>query len=138
MGNHIAKTAKIGRGCTFGHNIVILDDVEIGDNVYIGHSVVIHERTKIGNSIHIEDGSILGRVPKLGVSSRWNLSKELPPLEIGDSCLIGTNAVIYTGTKIGKEVMIADLASVREQNIIGDRSIIGRTVLVEPQNEIGA
>jgi UDP-3-O-[3-hydroxymyristoyl] glucosamine N-acyltransferase len=78
MSNFVAETAKLGRGCTIGHNVVILDRVQIGDNVYIGHNVVIHEDTKVGNGTFIDDGSILGRVPRSGALSRRKAPKDLP------------------------------------------------------------
>jgi len=137
VSNFIADTAAIGKDCTLGHNVVILDNVQIGDNVYIGHNVVIHESTKVGNNVYVDDGSILGRMPRSGASSRRKVHKELAPLEIGDDSIISVNAVLYRGTKIGKQVMVGDLASVREQNEIGDRSIIGRLVMVEPRTKIG-
>jgi len=137
MGVHITKTAQIGKGCTIGHNVVILDDVQIGDNVYVGHNVIIHEGTKIGNGNFIDDGSILGRVPKSGASAQRKAPLILPPLEIGNDCIISTHAIVYAGTRIGNQVMVGDLASIRESNIIGDKVIVGRLVMIEPRTRIG-
>lgn len=137
MNRHVAKSASIGKDCILGHNVVILDNVQIGDNVYVGHNVVIHEGTRIGNSVYIDDGSVLGRMPRSGASSRRKTTQELPPLEIGDDCIIGVNAILYAGTKVGNQVLVGDMASIRELNTIGDRCIIGRLVMLEPRNEIG-
>lgn len=137
MGNYIAETAKIGKNCVLGHNVVILDNVQIGDNVYIGHNVVIHEGTKIGNNVFVDDGSILGRIPRSGASSRRKAERNLPPLEIGDDCVISANVILYRGTRIGNQVMIGDFVSIREQNEIGDKTIIGRLVMMEPRTRIG-
>jgi UDP-2-acetamido-3-amino-2,3-dideoxy-glucuronate N-acetyltransferase len=137
MSNFVAETAKLGRGCTIGHNVVILDRVQIGDNVYIGHNVVIHEDTKVGNGTFIDDGSILGRVPRSGALSRRKAPKDLPPLEVGKDCVISAHVILYRGTKIGDEVMIGDLVSIREQSVIGDRSIIARLISTEPRIVIG-
>jgi len=134
---YIAETAKVGEGCIIGHNVVILDDVQIGDNVYIGHNAVIHEGTRIGNGTFIDDGSILGRMPRSGALSRSKASKELPPLEIGNNCVISAHVILYKGTKIGDEVMIGDFVSIREHNIIGDKTIIGRLISMEPRTVIG-
>lgn len=134
---YIAKTAKIGKGCMIGHNVVILNNVHIGSNSYIGHNVVIHEGTKIGRNVYIDDGSILGRMPKSGVSSTRKAQKKLPPLEIGNECVVSAQVILYTGTKIGNQVLVGDLASVRENNVIGDRVIIGRLVMIEPHTKIG-
>ncbi|MFC2017477.1 DapH/DapD/GlmU-related protein [Chloroflexota bacterium] len=137
MGNYIAETVKLGKNYTLGHNVVILDNVQIGDNSYIGHNVVIHEGTRIGNNAYIDDGTILGRMPRSGASSRRRAEKHLPPLEIGDDCVISANVIVYAGTRIGKRVMIGDLASIREQNEIGDKTIIGRLIMMEPRTKIG-
>lgn len=134
---YIAKTAKIGRGCIIGRNVIILDNVYIGSNSYIGHNVVIHEGTKIGKNAYIDDGSILGRMPRSGVSSTRKVRKKLPPLEIGNNCVISAQVILYAGTKIGNQVLVGDLASIRENNIIGDRVIVGRLVMIEPNTRIG-
>ncbi len=137
MCNSIADSAEIGKGCVLGHNVVIMNNAQIGDNVYIGHNVVVHEGTIIGANSHVEDGSILGRVPRSGAASTRQVKKELPPLKIGDSCVIGTNVILYRGTVTGNKVLIGDLASIREENTIGNRSIVGRLVMMEPNTKLG-
>lgn len=137
MSQYVAGSAQISEGCSLGKNIVIEDNVQIGINAHIGHNVVIHEGTKVGANVHIEDGSILGRVPRSGASSYRKASQQLPPLEVGDDCVIGANAILYRGTRIGNQVLIGDLVSVRERNIVGNRSIVGRLVMVEPNTKIG-
>jgi acetyltransferase-like isoleucine patch superfamily enzyme len=132
----IAETAKIGRNCILGHNVVILDNVQIGERAYIGNNVVIHRGTKIGHNIYIEDGAILGRIPRSGVASARKVG-EVKPLEIGNNCVIGAHSIIYAGTKIGDDTMVGDLASIRENNIIGNRVIVGRLVMIEPNTKIG-
>ena len=136
MGKHIAKTAKIGKNSAIGQNVVILDNAQIGDNVYIGHNVVIHEGTRIGNNTFIDDGCILGRTPRSAASSRRKADKDLPPLEIGEACVISACVILYRGTKIGDQVMIGDFASIRENIAIGNQTIVGRLVMVEPYTKV--
>jgi len=138
VGTHIAKTAKIGKDSTIGHNVVILDDVQIGDNVYIGHNVVIHEGTKIGSDTYVDDEAILGRMPRSGVSSRHKAPTDLPPLEIGSDCVISAGVIIYAGVKIGNQVLIGDQASIRQFSSVGDRSVVGRLVSTDPSVNIGS
>lgn len=134
----ISKTAKIGKGCTIGHNVLILDNVKIGNNVYIGNNVIIYKDTKIGNNTFIDDGSILGRTPRIGVLSRAKIkSEKISPLEIGDDCVISAYVILYRGTKVDDKVMIGDFVSIRENNIIGEETIIGRLVSMEPRTVIG-
>ena len=61
----------------------------------------------------------------------------LPPCEIEDACLIGALVVLYRGCKLGTKVMIADMASVREDVEIGEYTIVGRGVTVENKVKIG-
>jgi len=138
MDNFIAETAKIGKGCIIGHNVVILDHVRIGENVYIGHNVVIHEGTRIGKGVFIDDACILGKMPRTGVLSRRRAPKQLPPLEVGDHCVIHAGVILYAGVKIGRRVLIGDQASLREHNYVGDRTTIGRLVSTDPRVRIGA
>lgn len=137
MTQDVADSAKIGQGVFLGKNVVIMDSVELGANTHVGHNTVIHEGTKIGHDVHIDDGCILGRMPRSGASSNRKTSQVLPPLEIGHSCVIGANAILYRGTTVGNEVLIGDLASVRECVSVGNRSIVGRLVMVEPNTTIG-
>ena len=61
----------------------------------------------------------------------------LPPCVIGDTCIIGALTVLYRGCKLGTKVMVADLASVREDVEIGEFTIIGRGVTVENKVKVG-
>lgn len=65
------------------------------------------------------------------------MTEPLPPLEIGASCNIGTGVVLYAGSRIGANTMIADQAFVRERCEIGDFVVIGCGVTVENQTTIG-
>jgi acetyltransferase-like isoleucine patch superfamily enzyme len=51
--------------------------------------------------------------------------------------LIGASTVIYIGSNISNNVLIADLASVRENTTIGEYTIIGRGVTIENYVKIG-
>lgn len=135
--SYISQSAKIGANCIIGHNAVILDNAKIGDNVYIGHNVVIHEGVIVGNNCFIDDNTILGRMPKAGVFSKNKIKDSLPPLEIGDGCVISASVIIYQGTKLGNGVMVGDFVSIREKNVIGEETIIGRMVSMEARTVIG-
>ena len=133
----IHSSAKIGKNVTFGENVVIEEGVRIGDNVRIGHNVVIHRDTVIGNNVRIDDNVVIGKLPMKAKASAITQEKQLPPTRIGNGVLIGTFVVIYRGAVIGDNVLIADLASVREDVEIGAYTIIGRGVTVENKVKIG-
>jgi acetyltransferase-like isoleucine patch superfamily enzyme len=62
---------------------------------------------------------------------------EQPPAEIGDGCILGTGIVVYAGARLGRKVLVADLATVREEVEVGDFTIVGRGVAIENKSRIG-
>jgi acetyltransferase-like isoleucine patch superfamily enzyme len=51
--------------------------------------------------------------------------------------MIGTHVVIYRGAQVGEKVLIADLATVRENVSIGKCTIVGRGTAIENFCKIG-
>lgn len=137
MKNFIADTAQIGKGCKFGFNAVICEDVEIGENCFIGHNVVIHPHSKIGDNVRIDDNTVIGKKPLSSPRSIFKIKDNYLPTIIGNQCQIGANVVIYVQCKIGNNNLIADLATIREDTVIGDLNIIGRNVTIENYCQIG-
>ncbi len=133
----IHETAKIHESATIGALCVIGANVEIGRDCIVGNHVVIHEDTKIGAEVRIDDHVVLGKRPMKAVNSATTKIKPLPPLEVGERCLIGTSAVIYRGAKIGAKCLVADFGGVREDCTIGEGTIIGRCAYVENQCTVG-
>ncbi len=133
----ISKSAKLASPRFIGENVVIEDGVVIGSGCYIGHNVVIHRGTIIGNNVFIDDNSVLGKLPMHSPVSALPKAEEQPSAVIGDECLIGAGVIVYRGAKIGNKVLIADLATVREETEIGDYTIIGRGVSIENKCVIG-
>lgn len=122
---------EMGIGC------IVEKDVEIGEGSVLGHYVVIHEGAKIGARVRIDDHAVIGKNPMHSVHSALKASDELSPIQIGDDCIIGTSAVLYTGCRLGNRVLVADLATIRENVTIGDATIIGRGVAIENGCNIG-
>lgn len=133
----IALSASIGMEARHGEFCVVGENVKIGKGCMIGHHVTIHEDTQIGDHVRIDDGSVIGKRPMKAMISVTTSDKELPPCTIDSNCIIGTNAVIYRGSEIGKQVLIADLATVRENVTIGKRTIVGRGAAIENCCKIG-
>lgn len=137
MDRFVSSKAKIGRGTTLGYFVVVEDDVEIGENCIIGHNVVIHRGSTLGNNCLVGDGSIIGKLPMKAARSATTKEQILPPAVLGNDCMLGANCIIYAGTIIGERVLIADLATVRENVTIGDYTIVGRGVAIENECTIG-
>lgn len=121
---------------SIGVHTVIAPDAVIGANVTIGCHVIIYPGTQIGDGCTLFDGAVIGRPPK----SAGTLSRPLKvdaPLIIGPGCVIGANAVLYAGTWIDSNVLIGDLASIREGCQISAGAVVGRGVLVMYETQIG-
>lgn len=58
-------------------------------------------------------------------------------LVIGDWVIIGPNAILYYGDRIGNETMIGDGVSIRENCSIGEHCIIGRNSTINYATRIG-
>jgi UDP-2-acetamido-3-amino-2,3-dideoxy-glucuronate N-acetyltransferase len=129
--NFIDESAKIGKNFSCGLYTVIEKNVEIGDNCFIGHNTVIHEGSKIGNSVRIDDNTVIGAGPLRSKMSIFKKGKDYPPAKIDDDCLIGSQVVVYVGSEIANNVLIADGAQVREDSKVGEFTIIGRNVTLE-------
>ena len=124
-------TATIGAGTTYGEGCVFGPGVRIGPGCVIGHHVVLHADTTIGTGVRIDDHATLGKTPMRAANSAVTKEQALPPLTVGDSCIVGTGAVLYRGAAIDAKVLMADLATIRENVTIGRGTIVGRGVTVE-------
>lgn len=97
----------------------------------------IAEDAVIGKNVTIMPGAVVGRPPLSTGALARKQSITLPPVRIGDNCVIGCNAVIYRGTTIGSNCLIGDTASMREQVSIGDSCIIAMGVTINYNTKIG-
>jgi UDP-2-acetamido-3-amino-2,3-dideoxy-glucuronate N-acetyltransferase len=137
MSAAIHAGASLGAGTTYGEGCVIGDGVRIGSGCRIGHQVVIHDGTQIGDQVRIDDHATLGKRPMKAANSATTREQELPPLTVGDTCIIGTGVVLYRGATVDAKVLMADLSTVRENVSIGRGTIVGRGVTVENFCTIG-
>ena len=137
MTNVVHPSAVLGAGTTMGEGCIIGANVRLGTGCRLGHHVVIHEDTVIGNDVRIDDHASLGKRPMKAANSATTSDQELPPLKLGDTCIVGTGVVLYRGAAIDARVLIADLATVRENVTIGRGTIVGRGVTVENVCTIG-
>jgi len=137
MERYVDPKASLGQGTTVGYFSVIGPDVRVGRDCTIGNNVVIHKGTVIGDRVRIDDGSVVGKLPMKAATSATTDGKAVPAAQIADDCLIGACVVVYAGCRLGHHVLVADLASVREDVAIGDYTIVGRGVTVENRCTIG-
>lgn len=131
MTSYVHPLAKVDTDCQVGFFSVIGQDVTVGRGSRIGNSATIYPGTVIGENCRIGDNCVIGKQPHPAVTSRCRVTKELPPLRIGQGSVLGSGVVLYAGTVLGAEVMVGDLASVRESCAIGHQVIIGRGAALE-------
>lgn len=103
-------------------NIFIGDNVEIGKNVKIGDNTIIYDNVIIGNNTIICNNCILGEPEN---SYYHDSSYENPTLYIGSDCLIRSHAIIYSGSKLGNNLLTGHHITIREKSQIGDHCMIG-------------
>ena len=137
MNATIHGTVRIGAGVAHGANFVAEENVEIGDGARIGHNVVILADTRVGAASVICDNAVLGRRPARPAFGTLAPTDTLTPCTLGARCVVGSSSVIYRGARLGDDVFVADLVSIREDVGIGPFTIVGRGVYVENRVRIG-
>jgi UDP-2-acetamido-3-amino-2,3-dideoxy-glucuronate N-acetyltransferase len=139
MESSVHPDARMGEGVEIGKFSVIESGVVIGGGSIIGHHVVIHAGSRIGAGVRIDDHAVIGKLPMAAKRSKMTRAgRTFEPVSIGDDSIIGTGAIIYTGSTIGRGVLVADTAAVREDVVIGDFTIIGRNATIDNKVIIGA
>ena len=82
--------------------------------------------------MRIDDHASLGKLPMKAANSATTKEQELPPLTVGDTCIVGTGVVLYRGAAI--DAQGADgrpRARCARTSPIGRGTIVGRGVTVE-------
>lgn len=134
----INQTAQIHDSCQIGEFCVIGENVVIGVGCQIGHHVVIHSDSVIGNNVRIDDFACVGKLPMKAVNSAVTKECELSPANIADNVIVGTHSVVYRSAKIGQACLLADFACVRENVVIGEKTIVGKGVTIENECFVGS
>lgn len=128
----IAKTA------TIGHQVRFSEDTVIADGVRVGNHVTFYPGVTVGAGSTIFDGAIIGRPPLSAGNTTRPINSSARQMTIGAGSVIGANVVLYTGLRIGSQVLVGDLASIREDCFLGDQVVVGRGCLVMYDTRIGS
>ncbi len=120
-----------------GQNVVLGRGVALGERVRIGHNVTLHGGVQVGDDCTILDGAVLGRRPMTTGNTNRPVADETRPMILGAGSLVGACAVLYAGLSIGKDVMISDLATIREGCVISDGAVVGRGVMIMYDTSVG-
>ena len=116
----------------------ISDESFVATSARLGNFVSIHPQVHVGEEGVVMDGAVMGRLTMANSTVTLAVQREHSELSIGDGTIIGCNAVIYTGSRIGKGVLINDLTSIREGCVIDEGVVIGRGVMILYNVKIGA
>jgi acetyltransferase-like isoleucine patch superfamily enzyme len=133
----ISPDARIASDVVMGDNVVIEADVTVGQGSILGHNVVIRSGSRLGCHVVVGDNTVIGRHPMRSIRSALPPMTDYGPCSIVDDVQIGCGCVLYAGASIGRQVMIADLVTVREAVTIGEQTIVGRGVAIENRCTIG-
>jgi 2,3,4,5-tetrahydropyridine-2-carboxylate N-succinyltransferase len=104
-GSFIREGAIIGRGAVVMMGAVINLGAVVGEETMIDMGAVLGARAQTGKKCHIGAGAVLAGV--LEPPSK-------KPVTIGDSVLVGANAVILEGVSVGSGAVVAAGAIVTE------------------------
>jgi acetyltransferase-like isoleucine patch superfamily enzyme len=114
----------------------IIGRTTIGKGSIIHPHVVISDGVTIGSHVEVFPGAFIGKEPKgAGASARKPQFQH--SILIGDQCSIGPNAVIYFDVEIGRNTLVGDGASIREQGRIGEFCIVSRYVTINYNAHVG-
>ena len=94
----IREKVTIGRNCIIMMGAVINIGVVIKPETMIDMNAVIGARAMIGKKCHIGAGAVIAGVLE---------PPSAHPVTIGDSVLVGANAVILEGVRVGRNAVIA-------------------------------
>ena len=103
----------------------------------VAPSAVVYPGTELGEGVVVGANAVIGKPPTLGRRSTAS-GAELSPLVVGDGTAILACAVVFAGTRLGRDVVVGDQACVRERCELGDEVVVGRGSFVENDTVVGA
>ena len=108
-GARVAGDVTLGKGVSVWYNAVLRGDegaITVGEETNIQDGAVLHEETVVGKGCTIGHNAIVHGCT------------------VGDNVLIGMNATVLTGAKIGHGSIIAAGALVKENAVIPPNSLV--------------
>ena len=125
------KKPSIEGTCFIADSATLIGSVILGDYVNVWFNAVLRADTDlliVGENSNIQDGSVLhmdkGFPLTIGRNVTIGHKVMLHGCTIGDSSLVGMNAVVLNGAKIGKNCLIGANALVPEGREIPDSSVV--------------
>lgn len=121
----------IGDGHFVADNATVVGKVRLQPNSSVWFNVVIRgdcDWIEVGEGSNVQDGAVLHTDPgvKLTIGKGVTVGHQamLHGCSIGDYSLVGINAVILNGAKIGKHCLIGANTLIPENKVIPDNSMV--------------
>ena len=112
-------------------NATVIGDVRLGRDVSIWFGVTIRgddSSIEIGDDTNEQDNTVIhvdvGAPMRIGRGVTIGHGVVLHGVEIGDHCLIGMNATVLGGARIGADSIIGAGALIAENSIVPPRSVV--------------
>ncbi|HZY20704.1 MAG TPA: gamma carbonic anhydrase family protein [Ramlibacter sp.] len=125
------KAPKLGQGAWVAETATVIGTVELGDNASVWFGAVIRgdtETIRIGADTNIQDGSVLhadaGKPLVIGSGVTVGHQVMLHGCNVADGSLIGNQAVILNGARIGRNCIVGAGSVVTENKEFPDNSLI--------------
>ncbi len=119
----VYERAKIGNRVQTGHAVLIREDTIIGDGTVVGTHAVVDGRVIIGKNVSIQSGTYIPPESRIGdrvflapfvviTNDKYPASKRLLGVTVDNDAIIGANAVLISGVRIGEGAVVASGAVV--------------------------
>lgn len=114
-GTTLGKRTQTGHGALVRENTTIGDDVSIGSHSVVEHHVRIAEKVRIHSQVFVPEYSVLEAGAWLGpnvvlTNARFPLGREIKSRLagpwIGQGAIVGANATILPGVRIGSRALV--------------------------------
>jgi UDP-2-acetamido-3-amino-2,3-dideoxy-glucuronate N-acetyltransferase len=103
--SHILGNVSIGRGCSFGQNVVVGPDVAVGDNCKVQNNVSIYKGVTLEDDVFCGPSCVFTNVnnPRAAIARK----DEFRQTVVKRGASIGANATIVCGHDLGRYSFIA-------------------------------
>jgi UDP-N-acetylglucosamine acyltransferase len=122
----VSKSARIAEGVEIGPFAIIEDEVDIGANVKIAPRAHICKGTSIGENTQVHIGAVIGNIPQdLGFDANKKTYTK-----IGKNTVIREYATIHRATAEGSATIVGDNCYLMSASHVGHDCHIGNNVII--------
>ncbi len=117
-GTIVYEGAELGDRVETGHHAVIREETVVGEETIVGSHAVLDGRVRVGRRVRIETGAYLPPGTVVGdnvfigpravfTNDRYPPSRRLQGAVVEEGAVIGANATILPGVRIGRRAVVA-------------------------------